>query len=101
MDRPNEENQLTWLPAATQDLSRLRNFIHTHNPSAASRAAKRILQGVYMIRSNPAIGVEVEGLQGYRDLTLPFGNGDYIIRYRAAGHLIVIVRVRHSREQGF
>ncbi|MCV6614408.1 MAG: type II toxin-antitoxin system RelE/ParE family toxin [Cellvibrionaceae bacterium] len=69
---------------------------------AAQRAAKKILEGAKILIENPEAGVPVEGLSAYRDLILPFGAGDYIIRYHVeAPSRVVIVRVRHSREEGF
>jgi len=43
----------------------------------------------------------VEALIDYRDLRLNFGSGEYIIRYREDINRIVIVRVRHSKEENF
>jgi plasmid stabilization system protein ParE len=34
-------------------------------------------------------------------LIIPFGGGDYTLRYREEHSRVVIVRVRHSREEGF
>ncbi|MEH6826340.1 MAG: type II toxin-antitoxin system RelE/ParE family toxin [Motiliproteus sp.] len=94
--------EITWLPGAAKDVERLRNFIKSENPRAARRAAKRIFEGVNILQENPEAGVPVESLSDYRDLMLAFGAGDYIIRYRKeTTSRIVIVRVRHSREDGF
>jgi len=41
----------------------------------------------------------VENLMDYRDLMLTFGAGEYIIRYREEVNRVVIVRVRHSKEE--
>ena len=92
-------NEIVWLPGASRDVDRLRNFIKSDNPRAAQRAAKRILEGAEILEENPEAGVPVEGLLDYRDLMLTFGAGEYIIRYRKeAAHRLVIVRVRHSKE---
>lgn len=94
--------EIVWLPAASGDLARLRNFIKSENPRAAQRAAKRIVEGVNILLENPEAGVPVEDLIDYRDLMLTFGAGEYIIRYRReTASRIVIVRVRHSKEEGF
>lgn len=93
--------EIVWLLGASRDVARLRNFIKSENPRAAQRAAKRIVEGVNILQENPEAGVPVEGLIDYRDLMLTFGAGEYIIRYRreTAGR-VVIVRVRHSKEEG-
>ena len=93
---------IIWLPEAVQDLQRLRDFIKSENPLAAKRAAERIIDGVSLLQLSPEAGMPVENLTGYRDLILPFGSGEYIIRYRleTSTH-VIIVRVRHSREIRF
>ncbi|MBR7889284.1 type II toxin-antitoxin system RelE/ParE family toxin [Marinomonas sp. A79] len=91
--------EIVWLPSASRDVFRLRDFIKENNPIAAQRAAKRIIHGVNVLQNNPEAGVLVADTDGFRDLMLPFGSGEYIIRYRlnSKGH-VVIVRVRHSKE---
>jgi plasmid stabilization system protein ParE len=95
-------SEIAWLPGASRDVARLRNFIKSENPRAAQRAAKRIVEGVNILQENPEAGVPVEDLIDYRDLMLAFGAGEYIIRYRQESmSRVVIVRVRHSKEDGF
>ncbi len=89
---------LIWLPEAVEDLARLRDFLHPNNPAAARRAAKRILDGAKSLRRNPAVGRPVDAPEGFRDLVLSFGAGAYVLRYRLAEDVIVVVRVWHSRE---
>lgn len=93
-------SEIAWLPAASRDVARLRDFIKSDNPKAAQRAAKRMIEGVNILRENPEAGAPVDDLIGYRDLVLAFGTGDYIIRYRREiSGRIVMVRVRHSKEE--
>lgn len=95
-------SEIVWLPDASRDVARLRNFIKSENPRAAQRAAKCIVEGVNILQENPEAGVPVEDFIDYRDLMLAFGAGEYIIRYRrATTSRVVIVRVRHSKEEGF
>lgn len=91
-------SEMAWLPGASRDIDRLRNFIKSDNPRAAQRAAQRIIEGVMILQENPGVGIPVENLMDYRDLMLIFGAGDYIIRYREEVNRVVIVRVRHSKE---
>jgi plasmid stabilization system protein ParE len=93
--------EIVWLPDASKDVARLRNFLKSKNPLAAQRAANRILEGVLILRVNPGAGMPVKTLIDYRDLRLNFGSGEYIIRYREEINRIVIVRVRHSKEDNF
>lgn len=95
-------SEIVWLPGASRDVARLRNFIKSENPRAAQRAAKRIVEGLNILQENPESGVPVENLIDYRDLMLTFGAGEYIIRYRReTASRVVIVRVRHSKEEDF
>ncbi len=95
-------SEITWLPGATKDVERLRDFIKSENPRAAQRAAKRIIEGVSILQDNPEAGIPIEEMIDYRELMLSFGAGEYIIRYRReTASRVVIVRVRHSREDGF
>ena len=94
-------SEIIWLPGASGDVARLKDFIKSKNPLAAQRAAKRIVEGVTILSENPGAGTPVESLIGYRDLKLTFGSGEYIIRYREETERVVIVRVRHSKEESF
>jgi len=93
--------KIVWLPEAAKDVARLRAFILKKNPSAAARAASRIREGVQILGNNPEAGKPVEELLPFRELVIPFGNGNYIIRYREAPSRVIIIRVRHSKEEGF
>lgn len=93
--------EIVWFPETAKDLARLRAFILQKNPSAAARAASRIKEAAQILSDNPEAGKPVEDLFPFRDLFIPFGNGNYIIRYREETHRVVIVRIRHSKEEGF
>jgi plasmid stabilization system protein ParE len=93
--------EIVWLPEAAKDMARLRAFILKKNPSAAVRAASRIKEAAQVLRDNSEAGKPVEEFLPFRDLFIPFGSGNYIIRYREELNYVVIVRVRHSKEEGF
>ena len=93
--------EVVWLPSAAKDVARLRKFIQVNNPTAAQHAASRIKHAVNLLRENPEVGRPVEELLAFRDLVIPFGNNGYVLRYQDDGQRLVIVRIRHSREEGF
>ena len=93
--------EIVWLPEAARDVVRLRTFIQEKNPQAAQRAASRIKEAVQILKENPEAGRPVEETLSFRDLIIPFGSGNYILRYREELDRVVIVRVRHSKEEGF
>lgn len=91
--------EVIWLPDAITDLMRLRKFIQDKNPSAAKRAASKIKEGALTLMSNPESGRPVEGLSSFREILIPFGAGNYVLRYREDDAVIVVVRVWHSKEE--
>ncbi len=95
------EHQIKWLPDAARDVARLREFIRKDNPLAAKKASQRLLSAVKILLKNPEVGMPGldEACDMFRDLYVPFGQGGYTIRYRVDQHIILIVRVWHSREE--
>ena len=93
--------EIAWLPEAARDVARLRTFIQEKNPQAAQRAASRIKEAVQILKQDPEAGRPVDEVLSFRDLIIPFGSGNYILRYREELDRVVIVRVRHSKEEGF
>ncbi len=91
--------EVIWLPDAITDLMRLRKFIQDKNPSAAKRAASKIKEGALTLMSNPESGRPVEGLSSFREILIPFGAGNYVLRYREDDAAIVVVSVWHSKEE--
>lgn len=91
---------LKWFPEAVSDLARLREFINTHNPDAASRAAKRIRDSARRLLSFPFVGIPVQDIDKpqLRDLFIPFGQVGYWMRYTVTDEEIVIVKIWHGRE---
>jgi len=49
--------------------------------------------------SNPESGRPVEGLSTFREILIPFGAGNYVLRYREDNFTIVVIRVWHSKEE--
>lgn len=91
--------EVVWLPDAVTDLIRLRKFIRDKNPSAAARAASKIKEGALTLMSNPESGRPVQGLSSFREVLIPFGSGNYVLRYREDNATIVVVRLWHSKEE--
>ncbi len=91
--------EVVWLPDAVADLARLRKFIQDKNPSAAKRAASKIKEGALTLMSNPESGRPVDSLSSFREILIPFGAGNYVLRYREDNVSIVVVRVWHSKEE--
>jgi plasmid stabilization system protein ParE len=88
---------LIWSPAARDDLVRLRQFIESHNPEAAKRAANALKQAASLLLAHPGVGKRLEGRQD-RELFVPFGKRGYVMRYRLDGETIIILRIWHGFE---
>lgn len=89
-------------PQAIEDLIRVRNFLAEKSIPAADRAKKEISEKIQLLPTRPEIYKPVDDYPELRDLTIKFGVGSYIARYRyVRGHDIVILRIRHNKEEVF
>jgi plasmid stabilization system protein ParE len=89
--------KLSYSREAIGDLIRLREFIATKNPEAATKIAKSIRKGISQLKTFPYLGVEVEQAPNpemIRDLII----GKYIARYLIHAKQIYILRVWHHKE---
>jgi len=94
--------RLKWTPAALSDLARLHAFLAEKNPDAAKRAIRAIRHGVKILGKHPEIGRPVEGmLPGFRERVIPFGQRGYVSIYFADEREVLILAVRHGREDGY
>lgn len=91
-------SQVVWLPEALEDVIRLRSFLEDKSLEAANRAAIVIRNGAKTLANFPAIGKPMNEGTGRRELLLPFGAGNYVLRYIIEREIIVIIRVWHSKE---
>jgi toxin ParE1/3/4 len=94
---------LRLFPEARDDLIRLREFIHEHNPAAAKRAAQAIQEGMSKLTHFPFLGHEVidMDIQELRDLFVPFGQSGYWIRYLVKPPHIYVVKIWNGKENPF
>ncbi|MBK5971314.1 MULTISPECIES: type II toxin-antitoxin system RelE/ParE family toxin [Thiorhodovibrio] len=94
--------RLIWSPTALRDVQRLHRFLAPKSLAVAKRAVKAIRQGVKIIEQQPGLGRPVEDMDAeFRDWIIDFGDSGYVVRYRVASDIIIILAVRHQREAGF
>ena len=93
--------RIVWLPQAIDDLKRLREFLCPQNVEAAHRAVLAISKMAALLAANPRFGMMAREAPDFRDVVVPFGRRNYVLRYRIDGDDIVIVALRHTREVGF
>jgi toxin ParE1/3/4 len=84
---------------ALADLERLHAFLADKSPRAASRAVSALVAAVESLNHVPERG-RPAGLPHTRELIVPFGRSNYVIRYlnRTGPDELVIFRIWHSRE---
>ncbi len=93
--------KLTFSREARDDLVRLRAFIAKHDPAAAQRAARRLVQGIERLLRYPKLGKRVSiapdevAPEEIRNWLV----GDYVIRYLIAIDRIIVLRVWHGKER--
>ncbi len=93
--------KVRFLPEADHDVDRLYSFLVGRNKLAAQKAMLAIDQALVRLQENPYIGVVMRERAGDRQLSIPFGSGAYVLRYRLdeAKDLLIVVRIWHGREQ--
>jgi len=90
--------KLAYSQEAIADLIRLREFIATKNPQAATKIATSIRQGITQLKKFPYLGVAVAHAPDpeiIRDLII----GQYIVRYLIHPKQLYILRIWHHKEQ--
>lgn len=94
--------QVRFVPAALQDLTRLREFLRSKSPAAAQRAAATIIKTIQLLGQHPQIGRPVKEMDTeFRELVIDFGDSGYIALYRLEGDIVTILAIRHQREVGY
>ncbi len=92
--------KLAYSREARDDLVRLRAFIAEHDPRAAERIARRLLQGIERLVRHPRLGKRVRiapqelAPEEIRDWLV----ATYVVRYLVLSDQIVVVRVWHEKE---
>ena len=93
--------KLAFSREARGDLVRLRAFIAKHDPAAAQRVARRLVQGIERLIRHPRLGKRVAIAPGQaapeeiRDWLV----ADYVVRYLIANDRIIVLRVWHGKER--
>jgi len=91
--------QLKWTAQSLRDVARLYDFLEPKSKDAARRAIGAIRQGVNLLGRFPEMGRPVEELPAeFREWVIEFAGGAYVALYRYDGKEIVILAIRHGRE---
>jgi plasmid stabilization system protein ParE len=93
---------LKWSQASLQDVARLHEFLLPKSREAAGHAVQAIRQGVKALAKHPNMGRLIEELPPeFREWVIESGHGAYIVLYHYEDKQVVILAVRHGREEGY
>lgn len=87
--------RIEWSRHALADLQSIRQHIAVENPRAAQVTVGKILALADALAELPSRGRSVAGTSQARELIV----GNYGLRYLMAGDVVVVVRVKHVRQQ--
>ena len=86
---------------AADDLDRLVDFLLATHPPDAARTNDLITDALCILERHPMIGRPIE--QGLRELVISRGNSGYLALYQydESADVVIVLAVRHQREQGY
>jgi len=87
---------LIWSRQAVADLEKLRRHIETHDPSAASKVATRILEAVRQLEQFLGRG-RPGRIAGTRELVVK--RMPYLVVYRIGREAVHLLRIFHTRQK--
>lgn len=80
----------------------MHGFLAPKNKKAAQRAVKAIRLGLKVLEKQPEIGRTIEDmLPEYREWVIEFGQRAYVALYHYDGKQVMILAIRHGREDGY
>jgi addiction module RelE/StbE family toxin len=93
--------RLVFAPRALEDLDRLADFVLEQSKRVARETAPLIIEALQALKRHPLLGRPVE--QGLRELLISRGRSGYVALYRydPATDVVLVLRVRRQREEGF
>jgi len=93
--------RIKWSEKASLDRIRFYQFLAPKNREAALRAQATIREEIKILAKHPEVGRPIEGLPpNIRELVIQFGQHGYVARYQFDAEWVVILSIRHGREEG-
>lgn len=92
--------KLRYTPEALRDLQEMKQYIKSelHNPTAANRITKAILDGCAQLKQFPEMGASIQAKTGYQTDLRMLVVENYIALYRIETEIISVGRVIHARQ---
>lgn len=93
--------RLVFAPRALDDLDRLADFVLGQSRQQAAETAPLLLEALRALSRHPLMGRPVEA--GLRELLISRGRTGYVALYRydTGKDQVLVLAVRHQREDGF
>lgn len=88
-------NEVVWTETALRGLRQIRAYLAQFNPRAAAEVAATLVAAGNSLSEFPQRGRPVAGTD-MRELVTHYA---YILRYRVAGDVVVVLRVRHAAQR--
>jgi plasmid stabilization system protein ParE len=93
--------ELRFAQGASDDLTRLFEFLAAKDVPAAERALATIRKALSMICSFPYSCRKAAGSAALRECVIPFGERGYVAAFEIADDHVLVVAVRHQREDDY
>lgn len=94
--------EVEWSTRSAADLRRLRAFLVSKSPLAASLAVNTIITATIELSQFPSIGRPLnEDEPEFRELLVPFSSSGYVVLYRFDGLNVEIQAIKHMSEAGY
>ncbi|MBO7411539.1 MAG: type II toxin-antitoxin system RelE/ParE family toxin [Ottowia sp.] len=93
---------IIWLPATSRDFRRFWRFLAPKNLKAAADAIDAIYKGVEILRLEPGVGRQIEGLpKGYKKWPISYGAYGYVALYHFDAESVTILSLKQGKERDF
>ena len=95
------QREVRFSEEAAEDLVRLFSFLAEKDPKAAEKALKAIRRGLSLASAMPWSCRRADPDYPLRECVITFGQGGYVAAFTIADDHILVVAVRHQREEDF
>ena len=93
--------EVRFAAGADDDLLRLYEFLAEKDPALAERALLAMRKALAMAAQFPHSCRKAEGSQYIRECVIPFGSAGYVAAFEIHEDHIVVLALRHQREDDF
>ncbi|MBF0104444.1 MAG: type II toxin-antitoxin system RelE/ParE family toxin [Deltaproteobacteria bacterium] len=93
----SKQSPLIFSPTSLADLQRINQFYLAIDPKVRRLALARLFEALKLVERFPNIG-RLQNRSGIREFVVPFGKGNFIIRYLPRKTKIHLAHIWHSME---